>query len=188
MSEKSPSTSKKTLIMVMVAFIVPVLVAKLALDNDWFNRGATNKGELLQPALDARGLFADQPPRWRIAYVMPQQCGNACDNALYSVHQVWLALGREMDRVEPVILATDSSDGTTAQHVSAFENMKLLTVSQQSVNQVFKDVAPDGIFLIDTLGNVIMHYPVFEQKEQAVLHSRDILSDLRKLLKLSRIG
>jgi hypothetical protein len=34
----------------------------------------------------------------------------------------------------------------------------------------------------------MLRYPLQEQQEQAVMHSRDILADLKKLLKLSRIG
>ncbi len=43
-------------------------------------------------------------------------------------------------------------------------------------------------FVADTLGNVILRYPLQTDKEQAILDSRDILSDMRKVLKLSRIG
>jgi hypothetical protein len=68
------------------------------------------------------------------------------------------------------------------------QNMRLLDTDLKSVRQVFKDNNTDAIFVADTLDNVILRYPLQIDKEQAILDSRDILSDMRKVLKLSRIG
>ena len=35
----SNAASKKTLIIMVAVFVLPVVLAKLALDNDWFNKG-----------------------------------------------------------------------------------------------------------------------------------------------------
>ena len=40
---------KRSLLILMAAFIIPVVLAKLALDFNWFEQGATNKGALGQP-------------------------------------------------------------------------------------------------------------------------------------------
>ena len=63
-----------------------------------------------------------------------------------------------------------------------------MSTDLKSLQQVFKENPTDGIFIADTLDNVILRYPLQIDKEQAILHSRDILSDMRKVLKLSRIG
>ena len=42
--------------------------------------------------------------------------------------------------------------------------------------------------LVDTLNNAMLRYPTYEDKKAAVQSSRDILADVKKLLKLSRIG
>ncbi|GAB3014491.1 hypothetical protein [Bowmanella dokdonensis] len=182
----SAGSHKKTILLVALAFLVPVLLAKLALEQDWFNKASTNKGQLLNPPLDLSVLDGTQ--RWRLLYILPEDCDKACENALISINQVWMALGREQDRAEPVVIATEVSDDRPAEHLQQFPNIRLLTSSQQVVKQVFKDVPTDGIFLVDTMNNVILKYPLQQEQQQAVLHSRDILADLRKLLKLSRIG
>jgi hypothetical protein len=41
---------------------------------------------------------------------------------------------------------------------------------------------------VDTLNNGMLKHPLYKNKEEAVQGSRLILSDVRKLLKLSRIG
>ena len=63
-----------------------------------------------------------------------------------------------------------------------------LRTDLQSLQQMFKDESTDAIFIVDTLDNIILRYPLQLDKKKAVLHSRDILSDMRKVLKLSRIG
>ena len=44
------------------------------------------------------------------------------------------------------------------------------------------------LFIIDPLNNVMLYYPTHADKEAMVLEGKNVLADLRKLLKLSRIG
>ncbi|MFQ3234757.1 MAG: hypothetical protein ACI9C4_000308 [Paraglaciecola sp.] len=183
------STNKRMLLTLAVVFILPVLLAKLALDNNWFTQAATNKGQLITPPLALTvlpDLGADS--KWHIFYVLPAKCDKACENALYSLGQVWLALGKESDRVESLVISTPQSDQAAVNTLSQQSVVKLLRSSEENVNSVFKSKPTDGIFIADTLNNVILRYPLYIEQQQAILHSRDILSDMRKLLKLSRIG
>ncbi|WP_416306842.1 hypothetical protein [Neptunicella sp. SCSIO 80796] len=182
--------NKKSILLLALVFVVPVILAKLALELDWFNKGATNKGQLLDPVLDMSPLYpADSAPTiWRVVYIMPAQCEQRCQNALYSINQVWLALGRENERVSPVIITTASSDQSAIQQLESMPNLTLFSTNQQSIDRVFKDTATDGIFVVDTLQNIILRYDLQQEQQQAVMHSREILADVKKLLKLSRIG
>ncbi|MDF2179253.1 hypothetical protein P2G88_13415 [Aliiglaciecola sp. CAU 1673] len=184
----SAIANKRTLIVLLVVFVVPVLLAKLALEMEWFNRGATNKGQLLDPALSLASLGLPTPPKWRLLYVVPVNCGSDCENALFSIHQVWQALGKEQDRAEAVAVVTAESDTTIQSKLAQLPHVHIQKSDTQNVNEVFKDAGANGIFLSDTLGNVILRYPLEQEQQNAVLGSRDILADLRKLLKLSRIG
>ena len=186
MHEKN--NNRRRLLLVAAVFILPVILAKVALETGFFNRAATNKGELLAPGLSLSEVYQADEPKWRLLYVLPQQCEEKCENALYSLNQVWLALGKHMDRVRPVVLNSAEGQSAVATSMASYENLKMLTVSQQSLNKVFKDVGADGIFIVDTLDNIVLRYPLQQEQQQAVLHSREILADLRKLLKLSRIG
>lgn len=188
MNEVSAKKRNYTPVLLLIVFVLPVILAKLALDNDWFNRASTNNGELLPDGLNLTAADVKLAPKWRILYRLPASCSIACENTLYTMNQIWLALGRESDRVEPLLWVDASSDQGKAQDLGSQDVIVLLQTSQQNVNKVFKDVAPDGIFLVDTLGNIILRYPTQQEKQQAVMQSRDILADLRKLLKLSKIG
>ncbi|MBC3765923.1 hypothetical protein [Neptunicella marina] len=182
--------NKKIMIVLAIVFILPVALAKLALELDWFNRAATNKGELLEPVLDATPLYSKtKPPTiWRLVYVIPEQCDQSCKNAIYSIHQVWLALGRESDRVQALLITTEQSDPTINNDIKQLDNIHQLQTSTQNIQNVFKQSSADGIFVVDTLQNIILRYGLQQQKQKAVMHSRDILADVKKLLKLSRIG
>jgi hypothetical protein len=182
------NSSKKGVIALVIVFAVPVILAKLALEFEWFNRGATNKGELLDPILQLNEVDQAAEPKWRILYVLPSSCADECNNALFSLTQVWQALGKESDRAESLVISTELSDSSPMKDLEAHQLIRLLKTDSQSVNKVFKDTSTDGIFVVDTQGNIILRYPLQKEQQEAVLHSRDILADMRKLLKLSRIG
>jgi hypothetical protein len=188
MSEVKLKPKSKTPILLVVVFVLPVILAYLALQFDWFNKSATNRGELLTPPLDLSLVEAELTPKWRLLYVLPEHCEQQCENALYSINQIWIALGKESDRVEPLVLVDENSDILKEPKLSQYPQVKWLNTNRQNVNKVFKDGATDGIFIVDTLGNIILKYPLKQQQEEAIQQSRDILADLRKVLKLSRIG
>lgn len=171
-----------------VVFIIPIVLAKIALDNNWFNRGATNKGELLQPVVEFEPLLKGQQPRWRLLYAVPNSCTEECKNAIYSIHQVWLALGRETDRAEIAVLLSEQSDAATAKELRADPNIHTIDVATAELHQVLDESALENIYLVDTLNNAMLRYPVQEDRQEAVMKSRDILADVKKLLKLSKIG
>lgn len=188
MSEVTKKPKKTMMFALLAVFIIPVILAKLALDNGWFNKAATNKGTLLDPILSLEAMGVESSQKWRILYVLPEKCAAECENALFSINQVWLALGKEMGRAQAVALATEVSDKVKLAALEQQSIIGLIKTQQQSVNQVFQQVSTDGIFVVDTLDNVILRYPLQQEQQQAILHSREILADLRKLLKLSRIG
>ncbi|MCC2606455.1 hypothetical protein [Planctobacterium marinum] len=188
MSDNNKSNNRKTLIIFVLVFLVPVVLAWFALQGDWFNKGATNKGELLNPAIEMPELLRGEKPFWRLVYVLPANCDARCKNAIYSLNQVWIAAGKEQDRIVPTVLIMPDSDTNAVESLSAESHFVLLNTQSDYLDKVFKKQTVSGIFIADTLGNVILRYPLSSEQQQAVLNSRDILADLRKLLKLSRIG
>tara|TARA_B110000977_G_C10786135_1_gene380576 strand:- start:41 stop:604 length:564 start_codon:yes stop_codon:yes gene_type:complete len=185
------TTKNNKLMMLLLAsvFILPVLLAKLALDNDWFNQAATNKGELLSPIVNMSVLQTTiQVPKWKLLYVLPEVCPVECENALYSIAQVRSALGKESDRAEVVVITHEKSNTAQLAQLKEKQNIRFLNTNMKSLQQMFKETSTDAIFIADTLGNVILRFPLQIDEKQAILDSRNILLDMRKLLKLSRIG
>jgi hypothetical protein len=188
-SSAKNTNNKRMMFIFAAVFLVPVLLAKLALENGWFNQAATNKGQLISPALDARSLHQEQlSHKWKLVYVLPEVCGKSCENALYSIVQVRSALGKESDRAEVVVITHENSNNAQLLLLQKKTSIRIVNSDLESLAQVFKDNSTEGIFIADTLENVILRYPLNRDPKQAVLDSRDILSDMRKVLKLSRIG
>jgi hypothetical protein len=186
MSKKN--NNKMALILLVVVFVVPVILAKFALELDWFNKASTNRGELLEPTIEAQELLKEAERKWHFLYVIPAVCDQACENAIYSVSQVKTAIGREADRVNAVFIATEDSDKSTLEKIADIYDTQVLQKEQLNVNKVFKDVPVNAIFIADTLNNIVLKYPNTADEQQAIMDSRDMLADMKKLLKLSRIG
>jgi hypothetical protein len=180
--------NKRSLLLMIAIFVLPVILAYMALQFDWFNKASTNRGELLQPVLEASSLINDSEAKWHLLYVIPNTCDLACNNALYAVKQIFKATGKEADRVNAMFLYTESSSATAIKTVKEFGDALVLQKSDENVNEVFKNTDINAIFISDTLHNIVLRYPVTSDKQQAIMDSRDILADLKKLLKLSRIG
>lgn len=135
------STTKKnnkTMMLLLAAvFILPVILAKLALDNGWFNQGVTNKGELISPPVDISQLQkSQQEPKWKLIYILPQVCALDCENALYSIAQVHSALGKESDRAEVVVISHEQSDLEQLGLLAAKQNIRLITSDLNSLQQL----------------------------------------------------
>ena len=120
---------------------------------------------------------------WKLIYVHTSTCEDDCRNGLYTIRQTRLMLGREMDRVERVFLHGDAPLDTL--YVQA-EHEGLVALAETPladflVNRIPPDVPPNGYFLVDPLGNLVLYFP-------PGINPRDMVSDIKRLLRLSRIG
>ena len=181
-------TNRKTMILLAITFVIPVILAKLALEGDWFNRAATNKGTLLDPVLDFSTLYSQREPIWYISFITSQPCDERCNLALFSLNQISVALRRDSARVHTAVLVESPEQLSTIETHEYSEGLDVMSVAEVELDSVFNEQAVDGLYIVDALGNIILRYPLHTDKDEAILKSRDILSDMRKLLKLSRIG
>ena len=141
----------------------------------------TNKGELIEPTLYFSS-FGDENPyqsqSWQLAYVVPAECDALCEQRIHLLAQSHLALGKYQQRVTPVLLISEASDQTALQQAQ----FSTLNISSQLADKVkgFEYV------IVDPLGQLVMGYQL--SSDDLVAQSKGLLADLRKLLKLSRVG
>lgn len=188
MTQPTKTTKRLTSFGILAAFVVPVLLAKVALENDWFNRASTNHGELIQPVMDFSAALSTQPPKWRLVYHLPASCDSACENALYSIHQVWQALGRESDRAQATVVVNPASNPAIVARLRADAQVRLVAATEQPTDTRLTHFGQNTVYLVDTLNNAMLRYTISEDRQTAIMDSRDMLADVKKLLKLSRIG
>ena len=193
--EDSRARGRRTFLIVAALFLVPVAVAfTLYYGKLWHPANSSSKGELINPArpLLVTGLrHPDGTPagpdvlsgKWTLIYIGDGRCDDACRNALVFGRQSRLALNNEMTRVQRVLLATANccyneyfareQEGLIALDASSPEAAALLAQ--------FPEAREHSLFIVDPLGNLMMRH-------DASHTTQDLLSDLKKLLRLSHIG
>jgi len=189
---------RRTLLIVAAMFFVPVIAAfALYYGQLWRPPGSSSKGALITPArtLDVAGLrntdgspatpgvFAD---KWTLIYIGDGGCDTDCRNALVFGRQSRLSLNNEMTRVQRVFLATGNccaNDYFAAEH----PGMIVLDASSPQAAKLLDQFPADrsrSLFIVDPLGNLMMRHDAGAASQT----SKDLLTDLKKLLKLSHIG
>ena len=196
--DDSRARGRRTLLLVAALFFVPEAVAfALYYGQLWRPSGSSSKGELVTPARPLRfaglrqadgnpagpAVFAD---KWTLLYIGDGACDTDCRAALTYARQSRLSLNNEMTRVQRVFLVT--SHCCTNNYLAA-EHPGLITLDASSPDALglvgqFPAQRAQSLFIVDPLGNLMMRHDA----GAAVQTSKDLLTDLKKLLKLSHIG
>jgi hypothetical protein len=186
---------RRTLLILAAMFFTPVIVAfALYYSGVWRPAGSANKGELIQPArpLNVAGLRepdGDAAPdavlagKWTLIYIGDGACDDACKRALVFGRQSRLALNNEMTRVQRVFLATGNCCDN-AYLAAEHPGLIALDASTPEAQALLAQFPPDRantLFIVDPLGNLMMRH-------DSIQTTKGLLSDLKKLLKLSHIG
>jgi cytochrome oxidase Cu insertion factor (SCO1/SenC/PrrC family) len=192
--EDSHRRGRRVLLLLAAIFLVPVLLAfALYYGNVWRPSGSSSKGELITPArpLNATGLrLPDGTPaggevlqgKWSIVYLGDGACDTDCRASLVYARQSRLALNNEMTRVQIVMLATADCCADLAQHVPGIRVVDASSPEAAPLLAQFPaERRAQTLYIVDPLGNLMMRHP-------AAQTSKDLLTDLKKLLKLSHIG
>ena len=179
------NTSKRNFILMLVAFALPVILAKLALEKNWLDYGVTNNGQLMSEEVSLTDLgLADERfnQQWLVMYAMPQQCDVHCEKILEIVHSSYVLLGKEMPRVTPVAL----SQGLSEKQSLSIANSQWLVTNMPIQTKPFVD--NEKIFIADPQGNVFLSYDIPENSAELAALGKLIIADMKKVLKYSRIG
>ena len=183
------SSGKLTLFLIALAFFGPMAIAVyMYFGGQEVDLGA-NKGALLEPivnlddTLPESSLHDVAAGKWRLVYTNEAACEDTCRDALYTVRQSRKMLGREMDRVERIFLHGDSAPDTL--FISA-EHEGLITFRDRELSQLLDNKRPDalpagGFYLVDPLGNLVLYF-------EPGMNPKDMVSDIKRLLRISQIG
>lgn len=202
MNERSAPNARQRRMLIGVAlmFFAPLgLAFYLYYGQDWHPGSRVNAGELVTPArpLPASALPLASPPggetqpqflkrKWTLLYVQHGRCDDECRRHLYDTRQVRLALDRDMDRVQRVLIGdADCCDLS----VLKSEHPDLIVIRSSPADAPLRALLPmrtgaensQRIYLIDPLGNLMMFYA-------ADARPKGMLEDLKRLLRLSSIG
>ncbi|OBU13687.1 cytochrome oxidase [Photobacterium aquimaris] len=173
----------QVLLVVAVVFIVPIIAAKLMLHQQWYQGGVTNRGQLLQPAVTIAEFAL--PQTWQLIYRLPARCDAHCQGALFNLRQVPQAAGADSNRLQSVVLVSSDNSAATSL-LQGVELRQIDTSLQQQLALLEYGLAT--IYIADPHGNMLMAYPLVTGDQQILRQGKDVLRDLKRLLKVSKIG
>jgi hypothetical protein len=186
---------RRTLLILAAMFFTPVIVAFALYYGDvWRPAGSASQGVLIEPArpLNVAGLRepggAAAPDnvlagKWTLIYIGDGACDADCKRALVFARQSRLALNNEMKRVQRVFLATENccDDAYLSAEHPGLIALDASSPEAQALLAQFPAERENSLFIVDPLGNLMMRHDASQT-------TKGLLSDLKKLLKLSHIG
>ncbi|SDS57032.1 hypothetical protein SAMN05216271_2211 [Halopseudomonas sabulinigri] len=191
-SSSRPRGQLKLLAICAVVF-GPILVAGLmAHFNIGIPQTHSNKSDLVaaeiqlddwQIALDPVGYGAP----WRLVVTSPEACTEACLQLVHEARQINVAVGREADRVEHLLASGVGLSSRQQESLEArFPRLQQVTLSASAYNSSVQQLPASWqqgpqLWLIDPLGRVVLH-------QSAAAPGKHLLDDLKRLLKLSKVG
>lgn len=191
--------SRRMLMLLAAIFLVPLAISfYLYYASGWRPVGRVNRGELLTPprALPTVSLGTADGGQtgteflrghWTLLYVGAGACDEPCRAALYTMRQARLSLGERMDRVQRVFLYRGNC---CEQPFFGTEHAGLIAaaVDSRAGEEMLRAFPDEGaaagtgrIYLVDPLGNLMMSHA-------SSAPAKDMIEDLKRLLKLSHIG
>ncbi|MDG1073465.1 MAG: hypothetical protein P8O76_00650 [Methylophilaceae bacterium] len=186
-------SGKKMLLGLAVVFVLPFTIAATLHLLD-IRPGGKSFGNLITPPTaliyptfeDAKGeQFA--PSRWdkiwSIVMIDGQSCAEACQVNVDKLNRIHISLNKEFDRVQRILILDGEVDAEQLVALQTkYKDLIILIAdspAQQSFVKVFDDTSAKGsVFLVDPLGNLMMHYP-------STLGPKELYSDMKRLLKNS---
>lgn len=192
----------------MLLLLASLFFGPLLLASVWYGHAdrwplpeqRANHGQLIAPPqplaglqlqdLQGRPLAGDSwQGRWLLVYPGLPTCDAKCENLLYQTRQVRTALGKETERVQRIyLLAEVPRDPAQLEALRGLHPDLLVAVlaSPETVAQFPEADATalwsgQQLYIVDPLGNLMMRY-------DATQEPKDILTDLKRLLRLSHIG
>lgn len=174
MNQNKIKRSHLQLFALLLVFALPVLIC-LAMYKypSYFSLRTTQHGVLVNPPLQPEGLSLNMANehKWQIVYATRACTTQQADKAMFSLHQLRKALGKDSLRVVLTLL-TDHNCQLKDTH-----DFRKVVYNDAQFNQL-----PEAtVYLVDPAGNLFMYYPSGSEP-------MDIMKDLKHVLGVSQIG
>ncbi|KAA0985818.1 hypothetical protein [Pseudomonas sp. ANT_J28] len=188
MSEaKTPASRRKgrlQLLLILLGVIGPMILAtgmyKLQF---WVPEGRSYHGELIGNGQTRADLGVQaQEDRWQILVTAPKDCSVDCQQLVYLARQIQIGLGRDAGRASHALAtAQPLSSEYDAKLTREYPQLQRYPLSLTDFHKTVGDKAVPQLWIIDPHGNLVLRY-------DPTVKGKDLLNDLRHLLKLSNIG
>lgn len=188
MSEaKTPANRRKgrlQLLLILLGVIGPMILAtgmyKLQF---WVPEGRSYHGELIGNGQTRADLGVQaQEDRWQLLVTAPKECSVDCQKLVYLARQVQIGLGRDAGRASHALAAAQPLNSDyDAKLTSEYPQLQRYPMDLTTFSKTTGDQTVPQLWIIDPHGNLVLRY-------DPTVKGKDLLNDLRHLLKLSNIG
>lgn len=200
-SKTAQRKSRSMLLLMAFLFGLPYVLAWgfMNFKEDLPLPAASNKGQLISPVRAMSGIALqdlqgqpfstnDLQGKWVLLTVDSSSCTQACQKNLYNIRQIRKAVGSDQRRVSRLLLLTDNTAVSELKNtLQDYQGMRIASGPDNAVQRITgllknpNERVEGGVYLIDPLGNFMMSYAPDTDAEL-------ILKDLRRLLKVSKLG
>ena len=194
--------SRRTLIYLALFFSAPFLLSWYLFNftNVLHDGGSASHGDLIIPPRPlpnvslrdpAKGITnAELYGKWTLLFITSNYCDEGCEENLYRMRQIRLAMGKKRSRVQRAMIIGNSI--LSEQIVFKLREYpgQLLHLNNEPTDGFINNFKLSGsddpfssrrLYLIDPLGNLMMSYPPDADPI-------GIIKDIKRMLRISRIG
>ncbi len=172
------------LILILLMVVGPMVLATFMYKLQfWVPDSRSYHGELIgngQTRADI-GVQADED-RWQLLVTAPASCAAECQQLVYLARQLQIGLGRDASRASHA-LASAQPVGTDydTRLKAEYPQLQRYSLDLSTFNRNAAAPGDAQLWIVDPHGNLVLRY-------DAKVNGKDLLNDLRLLLKLSNIG
>lgn len=163
---------KKFLWLFAACCLIPLAMAQLVLSSGWFAAGVNSKGQWLAEEIKLLPATAANQPHWRLVYLAPTDCTQACQQTLHLMSQIHTALGRKQDNLTLVVFGDVAPSELTP--VFQFQQGKSAKIAEGQ------------LVLVEHSGLALLQYPFPSDVKELPLLGKAVMSDLKKLINYDR--
>ena len=172
------------LILILMMVIGPMALATFMYKLQfWVPDSRSYHGELIgngQTRADI-GVQADED-RWQLLVTAPTDCAADCQQLVYLARQLQISLGRDASRASHALAgAKPLSSEYEAKLKAQYPQLQRYSLDLPTFTQSAAAPGEAQLWIVDPHGNLVLRY-------DAKVKGKDLLNDLRLLLKLSNIG
>ncbi len=170
------------LLLILAVVIGPMLLASAMYHwRFWVPEGRSYHGELIGGALSRAdlGLPVLEENRWQLLVTAPGECAADCQRLVYLARQIHIGLGREAARGAHALATVSTPEDFATQLAREYPQLQRFTLDTGRYPAERGQAAQ--LWIVDPHGNLVLRY-------DADANGKQVLTDLRLLLKLSNIG
>ncbi len=156
--------------------LLPLVAAWLVLASGWYQGGVNSKGQWLTTEIKLLPAVPATAPHWRLVFIAPASCQQACARTLQLMTQIHTALGRKQQQLTLLVAAAQFPTGLA-------DGLPKGVQFQQSDVTGFQ---VGSLVLVEQQGLALLQYPLPLQSQQLPLAGKAVMADLKKLMNYDR--